>query len=276
MGYRDVLAPDDVSEEARACTRLAAGLAKRFDAHLIGVYLRCGVPPSLISYAGMDAAPSGLEIIIESHEEAVKRNESSSSAHFQQLAEEAGVPAEWRVIDGDSLMPLVEFARRTDLTVVPREVAPVLGAFKYPAAEVIAQAGGPILVAPPGVSADGLGKRVLLAWNGSLEASRALRGAWPFLERADAVDVLLVSTEGGGLATGLIEHMERHGCRANLVIDDRADRRVDEAIRQQASTLGADLLVMGFYSRPRLAEVILGGTTRELIAHPPAPLLMAH
>ena len=87
------------------------------------------------------------------------------------------------------------------------------------------------------------------------------------------------SSRGGGLAgpdSFLQRHFGHHGVRPNLVVDPRDDASAGEIIRDQASALGADLVVMGFYGRSRLQEMVLGGVSCEMLRHCATPLLISH
>eukprot|EP01035_Chromulina_nebulosa_P040485 gene40485-54746_t len=168
-------------------------------------------------------------------------------------------------------LDLIDCARRIDLVVA----SPDGGAFLSTATLAISS-GAPVLIAPE-APASAIGKHVLVAWNGSREAARALRASWPFLMAAEQVHVLVVSPGGLGGPDGFLQrHFEHHGVRPNLIVDPRDDASAGEIIRDQAGALAADLVVMGLYGRSRLKELILGGASREMLKHCAIPLLISH
>ncbi len=123
-----------------------------------------------------------------------------------------------------------------------------------------------------------VGRRVLVAWNGSREATRALHDALPVLDRAERVIVLSVDPgdhrhlPGADIATLLA----RHGVRAEANETSSDDIEVGDAVLPRAADLGADLLVMGAYGRSHVREWAMGGVTRNLLKHMTLPVLMSH
>jgi nucleotide-binding universal stress UspA family protein len=138
------------------------------------------------------------------------------------------------------------------------------------------------LVAPyAGRRPDRLGENVLIAWNGSREASRAVQEALPLMNASSVVTVLLVDPEEDAdidVAEDLVAHLGRHGLHAKtqVIRHDLATLAVSDAILTQVSELDADLLVMGAYSHTRFREIILGGVTRDILRDMNLPVLVAH
>ena len=133
----------------------------------------------------------------------------------------------------------------------------------------------------PKVNADGEvydGYSNMYTLNASNKAScSAVRDAWPLLEQAKEVHLLTVTPHGDGGPDGYLQrHFERHGLKANLIVDRRADLDASAILRGCVSSLQIDLVVMGLYGRPRLQELVLGGVSHDLLAHPPTPLLVSH
>ena len=122
------------------------------------------------------------------------------------------------------------------------------------------------------------GRRVLVAWNGSAPAARALASAHVFLADADAVHVATWSRHPAAAPFSpidIVEHLRRHGVEARLHREAPV-AHVGPALAAMAHALDIDLVVMGCYGRSRASEWMLGGTTRWLLQHMPVPLLMAH
>jgi nucleotide-binding universal stress UspA family protein len=147
---------------------------------------------------------------------------------------------------------------------------------------VLFYSGRPALVAPPGWKGDFIGKRVVVAWDASREATRALSEADDILEFSEQVTVLTVDAKpkafGHGDAPGanIAAHLKRRGLTADVHNVESKGRAPAEAILEEANRLGADLLVMGGYAHSRLRELVFGGATRDLLRMANIPVLMAH
>lgn len=147
---------------------------------------------------------------------------------------------------------------------------------------VLFHSGRPALIAPPGWSGTGLGKRVVVAWDASREATRALSEADDILEFAEAVTVVTVDAKpkmfghGDQPGANIAAHLSRRGLPAEVRNVDSMGRSASLAILEEAQTLNADLVVMGGYAHSRLRELVFGGATRELLRAATVPLLMAH
>lgn len=277
MTYRDILVQIDDTAAAVPRARLAAGVAGRFSAHLTGVFLKSRFLNQYMAAEGLGGLPPDLiDNMIREHEKAVDRASDAARQIFEAAAAETKASSDWLPIEGDVDSDLFACARRSDLTIFPTSASAVFGQNRVTAAGVALSSGGPVLVAPEGFDGH-VGRRVLIAWNGSREAARALRDAWPFIWEADEVHVLVVSEGAMGGPEGLLQrHMERHGVSANLIRDSSDDAVAGDVIRAQVRSLGADLVVMGLFGRSRLQELVLGGVSNDLLASPPAPLLVSH
>jgi nucleotide-binding universal stress UspA family protein len=123
-----------------------------------------------------------------------------------------------------------------------------------------------------------IANHVMIAWNGGLEASRAVLGAMPLLHRADRVSIFAVpqyQCEGVD-ASDLADSLRWHGIRAYQVSGPRAQTSTGAALVSSAVEQKATMIVMGAYTHSRLRQSFLGGVTRHLLAHAPVPLLMSH
>lgn len=147
---------------------------------------------------------------------------------------------------------------------------------------VLFHSGRPALIAPPGWSGTGIGKRVVVAWDASREATRALSEAKSLLDTAEQISVVTVDAKpkmfGHGDQPGaqIAAHLSRRGLPAEVRNVDSMGRSASQAILEEAEALKADLVVMGGYAHSRLRELVFGGATRELLRMASVPLLMAH
>jgi len=121
---------------------------------------------------------------------------------------------------------------------------------------------------------------VLVAWNGSREATRAVHDALPLLRRAEKVTVLSIDPDEDaeprlpGADVSL--HLARHGVTAQAATIAGTDVAVGDLLLSYAADHDIDLIVMGAYGHTRLREVVLGGATRTLLRHMTVPVLMSH
>lgn len=278
MTYRDILVQLDGSEASRSRARVAADLAGRSGAHLSGVFLTSAFMRN--QWAAEAAAylpPDAIEDLLRDHAKAVAEASEKARAIFDAAAGDAGVRSDWRALDGDSDEMMFAFARRVDLTVFPTLATSSFGQHVIPAADLGLACGGPVIVTPGAPIAPTVGKRILIAWKGTRESARALRDAWPLVAMADEVHVLMVGPVGEDAPDGLLQrHLEHHGRKGDVIVERSPDASAADILRRHVGALKADLLVMGLYGRPRLAERILGGVSDDLLRDPPCALLVSH
>jgi nucleotide-binding universal stress UspA family protein len=201
---------------------------------------------------------------------------------FQDAAEKRGVFQE-RVLEHClvSEVPdvLIEYARLRDLTIVVPK-----GEFfdRWYAESIIFGSGRPTLVIPQTRKRAGAFSldTVVVAWDFSRPASRAVADALPILEKAKRVCVVTVTNEkvidtkrsGAELA----KHLARHGVEPLLDTVDAAGRSIGDVLRSCLASRNADLLVMGAYGHSRVRDFILGGATKSMLAKPPLPIFLSH
>lgn len=147
--------------------------------------------------------------------------------------------------------------------------------------EVVLGAQAPVLVVPKKVARLDCEGPAVVAWDGSPEASRALRGALPLLARAASVTLVSVAGEEETGRYDLppvqgAEYLSRHGISCELIDLPLRAKSVAQAVLNAAADREAAYLVMGAYGRSRLAETIWGGVSREIFADPPLPIFACH
>jgi nucleotide-binding universal stress UspA family protein len=142
---------------------------------------------------------------------------------------------------------------------------------------ILFESGRPILLVPPGWRQKTLGRTILIAWDGSREATRALGDARPLLSGADNIFLVTIEEEiRGGLAIAdIAAYLRRLGLRCQQRTMPGSDRATSIALLEECEAVGADLMVMGGYGHSRLQEKLFGGVTQSLVATATAPLLMS-
>ncbi|MEE1609880.1 universal stress protein [Microvirga sp. CF3016] len=248
-------------------------------AHLIGIFTN-PLPDLSIAMPFDGGAAAVVHVVSEFEEQARKEGDATAKRLTERLAR-LQVPTELRRFDGTSgALPIrtAEQARYADLFVTTRPY----GAGDEPVwlnlvETVLFGSGRGLLIVPPGYARKGPGETVLVAWNGSREAARALREGLSFIERAARVVVLLVDPRTGLEAGSEIRaHLTRHGLTPEIITIASQGRRVADVILEEANRVSADLVVMGGYGHTRLREQIFGGATLDMLTISDRPVLLAH
>lgn len=276
MAYKTVLVHLDSGKRCAARLGLAIGLAKRHSAHLVGLHALTVV--RLPAYAEVEAGPHVLE---EQRRRATEYAAEAEKA-FRRAVDGAGLPgAEWRSSFDDVLDAVTLHARYADLVVIGQPDADDgSGVDPSFAHRLVLAAGRPVLVIPYTGTFDAVGKRVLLAWNASREATHATTDALPFLKAADKVVVSPVrpdrAAHGEAPGTDIGLYLSRHGVRVEVAAIQGTDLDAGNALLSRAADLSIDLIVMGAYGHSRMSELILGGVTRTMLESMTVPVLMSH
>jgi nucleotide-binding universal stress UspA family protein len=276
MPYKTILVHCDAGKTTPGRIAMAAGLAERFDAHLIGLHVRHRFDAPMYTDATM-----ALDALYRTYEQTVKREESVALAAFQGALAGRQRASEWRIADGYAEDALADAARYADLLVVgQREPEAVPGAPPADLPEKLAlHSERPILVVPHIGAAASPGRTVMVCWNGRREASRAATGALPLLASAERVIVLAIDAEKSeqpDAAEQASAWLARHGVKAVVQRDSAGDSDVGNVILSRAADFDVDLIVMGLYGHSRMREFVLGGASRTLLASMTVPVLLAH
>ncbi len=282
MTCSSILTVVDGSQSAIQRARISAALAARFEARLTGVFPRPPLPLSAWDepvYWGMPPVipPAVPPEILAAHERRTDDQAEEARLAFEAAAAFAGCDSDWLVLTSDTDAGLVVLTRRTDLTVLAPGRLPTVGPAGVVAADLALASGGPTLILPDRIADPAPGRKIVVAWNGSREAARAVRDAWPFLSTAETVHVVVVEPAAVDGPDGRLQRwFEDHGSTAQVVAVRDADAVAADVLRGQVEALGADLIVMGLFGHSRLRETVLGGVSRSLLGDPPVALLVSH
>lgn len=273
MTLKDLLVHVDNSSACSKRIDAALRLAQAHEARLTGVYI---LPDLHIpTYA---EAQIPVEVITRQRELA-RADAAEAGKAFQRATQKSGVSSEWRLAEGDFERELIVHARYADLIITGQTDESDAMSVPGLSEAVVLNSGRPVLVIPYIGAGDTIGQRVLIAWNGSREAVRALHDAMPLLVRAQRVSVLAVNPPGAGEAipgADISLHLARHGVNAEAQRVEAHDIAVGDMLLSRAAEQSADLMVMGAYGRSRFRELVLGGATRHILHHMTVPVLMAH
>lgn len=293
MQLRDIIVVADQSEIGKARVEYAAKLARQSNGRLTGIGF---VPPVLSEtmLLGNEWGPAGLsqlgptaELDLHNlHEEARHGNtvqwSITNSEHIFRTASE-GLATEWILSEYGDPSKVIQLSQLADLTILGQH--PSYGEGEdggFHPEDVILASGGPCLVIPYAGIFETIGKRVLVAWDGGIEAARALRSAKPFLMDAAWVTIIGVYSNESALdeMRMSLEHVESRlrlqGIKAFSEPCIQGNLKISDILLNRAADLTADLLVTGSFHHSRLREQILGGVSRELLTHMTLPVLMSH
>ena len=254
----------------------ATSIAATFGAHVTGIaFLYEPVIP--------DGTLGGVPVdLIELQREENSKIARDAIGRFEAGVKKASVASETRQLDatfGGAATRFAQVARRFDISVVAQAQREQGATDELIIEGALFESGRPVIVVPY-IQKSGLTlERVLACWDGGRTAARAIADAMPFLERAKAVDLVIVAEERkNDEITGvrMSEHLTRHGVAVSVKRIAKGDLAVQDVILSYAADSGADFMVMGGYGHSRLREFILGGVTRGILNSMTVPVLMSH
>jgi nucleotide-binding universal stress UspA family protein len=275
--YKSILVHYDAGKTAPVRLETAIGIAGTFGAHVACLYALSAVPEPSYAY---EAAQIMREAQHRVHAEML----AAAQRGYEECLRRTGFEkAEWRETKADALGAVALHARYADLVVVGQQNTEwPSGVHKDFERSVLFAAGRPVLVVPYAFERRPVGHRVLVAWNASREAARAVSDALPLLRRAGYVHVVAFQPEKSGAAHGeepgadIALFLTRHGVKVAVSRYDAPDVDVGNQLLSRAFDLSADLIVMGAWGHSRLREFVLGGVTRTLLESMTVPVLMSH
>ena len=290
MAFKDILVLLDEHPNHESRLEIALALAQQGKARLVALYgfelpHTPSAPLSLADalYVTNDAARTAYE----RERDTAFDSATYLEAAFRRAVARAGVPGTWELWPEkpkDLIGLVTTRARYADLAVVGQADPghPLFDTLAKLPEAVMLGCGRPVLIVPYAARARAIGKRILVAWNGSREATRAAADALPLLQRAETVMVLTIGTTKDGDSNGnqparrLVEHLAQHAIQAESSHFVSDDLQPGDMIMSRAADLGCDLIVMGGYGHSRTRELILGGVTRAILQNMTVPILMSH
>jgi nucleotide-binding universal stress UspA family protein len=272
---RDLLVHVDGSEAGRRRTQLAFDLAARAGARVTGLHVTPAAEigphykPSMVAQAMQEAA---ARLTLDAH---------AAGSVFKDEASRRSADASWLEASGDIVQGIGEKARYADMVVLGQyEWQGATEAHPLPIAHsVVLQCGRPVLVVPAAFVSRPLA-RIVVAWDASREAVRAVHDALPLLRLSQSVRIVTVVDESGQGrntdADNLSRHLSHHGIavEANVAAIRSADENA--ALFEQLQQERYDLIVMGGYSRPQWVELMFGGATQSMLLTAKIPVLVSH
>lgn len=278
MTIKDILVHIDDHNSCKARLAAAMALAMEHDAHLTGLY----VIPNVDIPGYMDVQiPTDL---IQMQEDRLAEAATVAEAAFNEAVSASGLSTEWRCLKGYAPDIIADHGHYSDLIIIGQhDPDTYLGAGRDQIPDqVVLSSGRPVLIIPYNFSGGAIGKNIILGWDRSQRATRALHDALPVLQNAEKVTVMMVNpksrpgmnnhTPGADVA----HHLARHSVAVEADHITNDDISVCDHLLSRAADLGADLIVTGGYGHARWRELVLGGVTRQLFDTMPIPILMSH
>jgi nucleotide-binding universal stress UspA family protein len=285
MNIGTILVHLDHTERCAARVELAARLGRAHGSHLVGL-----VPTGLLDgTAPMDADPMRSTEFIAAAADGLRLRAEATAHVFRDLVRGPGsLSYDVRLVDGEPVNAIVHHGHASDLLIVGQvdhakvdhDKTADMVARDLPE-QVVLHSGRPVLIVPCAGHFQEVGKKVLVAWDGTREAAMALRDALPLFSESAQVTLVSLRKEGDAEAAAklcipeTIAWLWRHGVEA------KAEQYMTtigfaDTLLSCASSMNIDLMVMGAYGHTRLRELVLGGVTREILARMNMPVLMAH
>ena len=288
MAYRKILVPLAGAERDAHVLAAAFEVAKAFGSHVAGVFVRPDVS-AILPYLGEGVSAGVVQEIMDASRIATKRAESAARATLDRAARDAGattldiaqagegVGASFHARDGIAHEVIAEEARLSDLVVfdVPAESRDTT--MRAMLEFALLNGRKPMLLVPQR-PARIVGAKVVIGWDGGAAAAHAISSAIPLLARADAIEILNVTS--GPIDTvkldRLRDYLRLHGLSAAEHGINPGNEGTATALIDGAQRASAGLLVIGGYGHSRLREFVLGGVTRHVFANVTMPIFIAH
>jgi nucleotide-binding universal stress UspA family protein len=274
---KDIVVNLSIREDGGNVGDYAVSVAEALDAHIAGIAF---VFDPIVPVTGTGYVPP--EVI----DTQLADNQAAAKAAIERFAaatSRAGVSAEPVTLAASAAGAGDQFARiarRFDLAIVG-QAEPKGGTVEELIGEsTLFESGRPMIIVPYIQKGPLKLDRVMVGWDGSRQAARAIGDAMPLLAKAGKVDVVIVTNERGkedeieGADMG--EHLARHGLKVDVKRIAGGNIDVADALLSHVADSGTDFIVMGGYGHSRLRQFILGGVTNSILKSMTVPVLMAH
>ena len=275
--FKDVIVNLSAGKSGKMVGDYAISVANRLEAHITGIAIAF-VPN--IQRAGT------AYLSVEKIEALQRDNEAAAETiveWFAAATASAGISAEKRILRAnmsDAADQFGRIARRFDLAIVG-QVEPDGSPVQAMVCEsTLFESGRPMIIVPYIQTAPLKLDRIMVCWDGSRPAARAIADAMPLLKRAGTIEVVSVTSERGkqdeieGADIG--HHLARHGLKVEVTRITRGELDVEDVLLSHAADSDADFMVMGGYGHSRLREFVLKGVTRSMLRTMTVPTLMSH
>ncbi|MEX0808906.1 MAG: universal stress protein [Dongiaceae bacterium] len=275
MAINIILAVADGSPNTDATLSTAVMAARKLDAYLTVLHVRPD-PASMVPVVGEAMSGALVEQMIDSLAQSADRRSDLARASFQRCCEGKDIKVNFDIVTGAAPDVIGIRGRLADLVAVCRPSGDDIPTQTAVLDAALFDTARPVLIAPS-VAPSTLCDHAVIAWNGSIEATRAVAGGMALLRLAKRVTLLVVGEDDRRLpADALRAYLDRHGVTATIERITGEGGPTGKLLVERAVSLGGDLLAMGAYGHSRVRELILGGATHHVIANGGITVLMDH
>jgi nucleotide-binding universal stress UspA family protein len=284
MDLKDILVFLDGGSTSEGRFRLAMDIARDQGASLSAAFLPNGHATTsprgaAAPWLGLVSGPmmSGATITAP-----IGERVETTEQQFHERLRSFRVDGDWHSLHRADTGELIALAQAADLVIIGQSKPGARPLLTWRPEEIVVSCGRPVLMVPYIGTYMHVGRRVLVAWDGSREAARALNDALPLIRAADEVTLMTVRSrvkdldQASGSMERVIRHLARHGIAARPIQALNLGSAVSDEILSRSVDLSADLIVAGAYHHSQLRESLLGGVSRELFHHMTLPVLMSH
>lgn len=269
-------------DNAEGALAAVVSISRHFNIYVEGYYARPTSRMQIGSLGGMAGAyvsemtDNWLAAELNAHRVFIKFMEQNDLP-FGSLDKPKNTPAAgWNEPVGSEAAAVGEYGRLFDLIVIgqqPDDGGNVMAICE----EAVFESGRPILLAPQKPIKE-IGQTIVIAWNGSTETARTISLGMSLIEKAQKVCVLTVEggTVPGPSGEQVALHLRLRGIKAEALTIKPSKRAIGEAVLEEASALGADLIFKGAYTHSWLRQMVFGGATRHIMSASVLPVFMAH
>ena len=280
MAYKTILVCLTNAANAERLVKAASTLARKFDAHLIGLH----VQTTLRSYSAGDIdLPTTAS---RAYRQEQLENAKTIQSVFEQNTCAEDFVSEWRLAEaevGELEECLVEHALCSDLVIMGQTDHDKHRSNQTRAQEaVIRRSGRPVFILPSVGRFEHFGEHVLIGWRATGEASRALHDAIPFAKDGGRATVLWVSSSRKGTdrlegsARAIAGCLDRHGVKTTVAHWQNSDIAIGDALLNESFERGADMIVTGAFGHSKLYDFVIGATTSNLLEQMTLPVLFSN
>jgi nucleotide-binding universal stress UspA family protein len=274
---KDIIVNLSVTQEGSVVGKYAVSVAAALEAHLTGVAF---IYDPVVPISGADYIPAE---IIETQRDDNEAAAEAAIKSFTTATNQAGISAE-QLMTSASLAgagdQFARMARRFDLAIVGQAQPEISSMEQIIGETTLFESGRPMIMVPYIQKALFKTDNVMICWDGSRTAARAVADAIPIIGQIGRVEIVIVASERGkqdeieGADIG--QHLARHGLKVDVHRISGGNIDVGDALLSHAADSGADLMVMGGYGHSRLREFVLGGVTRSIFESMTVPILISH
>jgi nucleotide-binding universal stress UspA family protein len=288
MDLKVIMVPFGGDNSEVGALRTALELAKTHNAHVEAWHITPSpYSASTVFYPGQGLAPIYSEELLQELKRTYEVSRLDALKKFSEIVMEMGVEhidddalpnkasASFQHATGDAREIISARSRLCDLTVISRATNEENKFYKGIIYSALFDSARPVLLIPAGKSLDLSNTKIIVAWNNSIEAARAVAFSFPFLEHSKTW-IWTSDKDNQRTSSGdgdLLHYLKMHGAEAEELLPNAT---TPESLLMSAKTLGASMIVMGAYSHNRFRETILGGMTNFMLKNANIPILMAH